>query len=92
MVFRYIAKTRLDTPIQFVYIDCDVAQGTFEVLQGVSFDLTQDAVIFSQDYHINSVQRLLDDTQTWSSMNLTSHRLINRPVYNLMAFSAARLR
>ena len=53
-------------PVRVAYIDCDVAKGTAEVLQGVSPSLTPDACVFSQDFHIAPVRDLLLSADTWS--------------------------
>ncbi|MGH9013071.1 MAG: TylF/MycF/NovP-related O-methyltransferase [Acidimicrobiia bacterium] len=59
-------------PIRLVYIDCDLAKGTREVLDGVAGNLTNDALIFSQDYHIPAVRRLLDDRSIRRSLGIDS--------------------
>ena len=76
--------------IRAVYIDCDLAKGTYEVLQGVLPALAPDGLIFSQDYHIDPVRKLLHDPETWNRLgqdfpvitplcgNLASIRLRNR--------------
>jgi O-methyltransferase len=47
-------------PVRLVYIDCDVAKGTLEVVNGVLPALTSDAIVFSQDFHIRPVRRALE--------------------------------
>jgi O-methyltransferase len=47
--------------IACVYIDCDLARGTREVLGGVAPGLTEDALVFTQDYHIPAVREMLGD-------------------------------
>lgn len=54
-------------PIAAVYIDCDLAKGTLEVLQGVMPSFAEDGILWSQDYHIEAVQDVLHDPATWRS-------------------------
>jgi O-methyltransferase len=61
-------------PIRLVYIDCDLARGTREVLNGVAPHLTEDALIFSQDYQVPAVRRVLDDRSTWHALGLDGTR------------------
>ena len=60
-----LAVTPVVAPIRVVYIDCDLAKGTQEVLIGVMPSLVRDGWIFSQDFHIKPVRDLLYDTDTW---------------------------
>jgi len=74
MVPGWFADTLAAQPIRSsvvgsVYIDCDLAKGTFEVLQGVLPALASDGIIFTQDYHIPPVKRLLHDPETWQKLN-----------------------
>lgn len=55
-------------PVRLAYIDCDIAKGTREALSGIVPALSDDGVIFSQDFHIAPVQKLLRDPQTWVSL------------------------
>jgi O-methyltransferase len=57
-------------PIRAVYIDCDLAKGTEEVLRGVLPWLVKDGTIFTQDYHILSVKQLLNDPATWGKLGV----------------------
>ena len=41
------------------------AKGTREVLSGIVPSLVEDGWLFSQDYHIKAVKRLLHDPSTW---------------------------
>ena len=50
---------------EVVFIDCDSAKGTLEVLRGVVPSLARDGVVFSQDFHIAPVRELLLDRRTW---------------------------
>ena len=61
---------RISTPVRVAYIDCDLAKGTNEVLQSVASELVEDGSIFSQDFHINPVIRLIEDPGTWSELNI----------------------
>ncbi|MGD8414516.1 MAG: TylF/MycF/NovP-related O-methyltransferase [Candidatus Latescibacterota bacterium] len=60
-----IVEDPVTEPVRAVYIDCDLAKGTNEVLQGVLPALSGDGVIFSQDYHIPAVRKMLEDPETW---------------------------
>jgi O-methyltransferase len=62
-----LAVTPVPNPVRIVYIDCDLAKGTYEVLLGVVPNLVKDGWIFSQDYHIEPVQDLLHDPETWKA-------------------------
>jgi O-methyltransferase len=55
-------------PIRGVYIDCDVAKGTFEALVGVTPGLSTNGWVFSQDFHFPTVRDLLNDPGTWQSL------------------------
>jgi O-methyltransferase len=65
----WFAATLAGSPVadivRVVFIDCDSAKGTQEVLLGVVPSLASDGVVFSQDFHIASVQELLLDRRTW---------------------------
>ena len=54
-----IAVSPPDAPVRLVYIDCDLAKGTLEVLDGIIERLVPDGVVFSQDFHIASVRDVL---------------------------------
>ncbi len=60
-----ISKNPLSEPIRAVYIDCDLAKGTQEVLTGVMDSLVDDGLLWTQDFHIEPVRRLLHDPKTW---------------------------
>ena len=51
--------------VRLAYIDCDLAKGTKEALTGIVPALADDGWIFSQDFHIKPIQRLLSDPATW---------------------------
>jgi O-methyltransferase len=63
-----LAKQPVDKPVRVAYIDCDIASGTREALTGVVPSLVDDGKIFSQDFHIGPVQKLLQDPTTWDSL------------------------
>lgn len=52
-------------PVRVAYIDCDLATGTREVLQGIVPALVSDGWIFSEDYHIQPVFAVLHRDDTW---------------------------
>lgn len=60
-----LAKSPPRFPVRGAYIDCDLAKGTSEVLSGIAPGLADDGWIFSQDYHIESVRRLLHSDELW---------------------------
>jgi O-methyltransferase len=60
-----IAQQPLKAPVRMAYIDCDLVKGTHEVLAGVMPTLTNDGVVFSQDFHIKPVRRILVEPETW---------------------------
>jgi O-methyltransferase len=64
-----LAKAPVPHPVRVAYIDCDLGKGTNEVLRGVVPSLAEDGCIFSQDYHIEPVRRVLQDPETWRSLN-----------------------
>jgi len=62
---KTLASKPVRKPIMVVYIDCDFPKGTEEVLKGTLLSLLPDGVIFSQDYFIKPVRRLLHNPETW---------------------------
>lgn len=52
-------------PVRLVYIDCDLASGTQEVLRGCLPELSPDGVVFTQDFHIKAIRSMLEDPETW---------------------------
>jgi len=64
-----LAKNTLNVPVRVVYIDCDTAKGTHEVLKGTTSNLVDDGTIFSQDYHINTVKEILHSALLWKELN-----------------------
>ncbi len=60
-----LARSPVAEVVRVVFIDCDSAKGTQEVLLGVVPSLASDGVVFTQDFHIASVRDLLLDRRTW---------------------------
>ena len=60
-----LARSPVADVVRVVFIDCDSAKGTQEVLLGVVPSLAGDGVVFSQDFHIAPVRELLLDPGTW---------------------------
>jgi O-methyltransferase len=60
-----LAKEPVPHPIRLAYIDCDLAKGTFEAMKGIVPSLKPNAVIFTQDFHIDPVRNMLFDPLTW---------------------------
>ncbi len=60
-----LARSPVADVVRLVFIDCDSAKGTQEVLLGVVPSLASDGVVFSQDFHIAPVRELLLDPGTW---------------------------
>lgn len=54
-------------PVKAAYIDCDLIKGTLEVLEGVLPSLVKDGLVFSQDFHIKSINKCLADVKTWDN-------------------------
>ncbi len=65
-----LAAKPVTVPVRAVYIDCDLAKGTQEVLQGVSQSLASDVCIFSQDFHIKPVREALLNPEMWQRYHL----------------------
>lgn len=61
-----LAQEPLPYKVRIALIDCDLAKGTKDALVGIVPALVNDGCIFSQDFHIKSVQRLLSDSATWA--------------------------
>ncbi|MBS1543390.1 MAG: hypothetical protein JST14_07130 [Bacteroidetes bacterium] len=59
-----------DRQVIVAYIDCDLAKGTLEVLQGIKDNLLLGYRIFTQDYHISSVRRALADVNYLKNFGL----------------------
>jgi len=72
-------------PVRVAYLDCDLAKGTHEVLQGLMPSYVDDGVICSQDYHIGEVQALLDSDDTWQNLGVSNVTITDR-FRNLVVF------
>ena len=59
-----LAKGALSFPVRVAYIDCDVATGTQDALVGIVPKLTDDGAVFSQDFHLSPVRRMLQNPDT----------------------------
>ncbi len=60
-----LARNPVPVPVRAAYIDCDLASGTLQALQGVMPNLTDDAILWSQDYHVKAVREVINDPATW---------------------------
>ena len=65
-----LAAKPVDQPISVVFVDCDTAKGSYEVLQGIIPSLKKDGIVCSQDYHIGEVRDLLDSRHTWARLGV----------------------
>ena len=61
-----LAREPVPDPVRVAYIDCDVAKGTREALEGIVPALSDDGVVFSQDFHIGPVRQLLESSEPWT--------------------------
>jgi hypothetical protein len=61
--------------VRAAYIDCDTVAGTRDALTGIVPALTDDGVVFSQDFAIRPVRELLTSNGTWSAIGLPEPRL-----------------
>lgn len=62
-----LAKKPVSHEVRVAFIDCDLAKGTMEALMGIVPALAADGWIFTQDFHIRSVQALLSEPRTFSA-------------------------
>lgn len=76
-----LAKEPVHEPVRMAYIDCDLAKGTFQALAGVMPSLSEDGVVFTQDYHIAPVRKLLRDPATWRQLGTPEPSLAELGVY-----------
>lgn len=76
-----LASQPFPHPVRIAYIDCDLGKGTMEVLRGVMPALAQDGCVFTQDFHIPAVRRVLLDPQTWHTLGWPVPRIQSRSVY-----------
>jgi O-methyltransferase len=65
-----LAKYAVPRSVRLAYIDCDLGKGTKEALDGIVPSLADDGWIFSQDFHIEPVRRVLFDATTWDAFGL----------------------
>jgi O-methyltransferase len=82
------AKPVLD-PISVVFVDCDLAKGTYEVLQGILPSLRRNGILCSQDYHIKEVRDLLDSEHTWAELGVPKP-VVTEQYRNLAVFVVQR--
>jgi hypothetical protein len=80
-----IGKDQAAGPVRAVYIDCDIVKGTEEVLMGSLPSLVRDGVVFSQDFMIISVRKMLTDPATWTGLNSST------PTIKRLSWALARL-
>lgn len=72
-----LSPDTVPTPLRMVYIDCDLAKGTAEVLDAVQPHVTANTLVYSQDAHIPTVKDLLAqrarviEPVAWSTVRLT---------------------
>jgi hypothetical protein len=64
-----LAAQPVTAPVRVVYVDCDLAKGTREVLQGTLPGLVPDGCVLSQDFHIEPVRALLLNPATWTAFH-----------------------
>jgi O-methyltransferase len=65
-----LKQGRTPDAIRVAYIDCDIAKGTRDALEGIVPRLAPDGVIFSQDFHIKPIRDLLGDGSLWQSLDV----------------------
>lgn len=58
--------------VKVAYIDCDLAKGTKEVIEAILPNLVPSARIFSQDYHIKTINTMLNSQEFWNSLNVAT--------------------
>lgn len=80
-----LARNPVPNPIRLIFIDCDLADGTYEALLGTMPSLAEDGCVFSQDFHIPPVQKLLTDCATWERFGRGNPK-IERLGVNLAVF------
>jgi O-methyltransferase len=81
-----LARQAVPAPVRVAYIDCDLAKGTLESLLGIIPKLTADGAVFSQDYHISRVKKLLHTSQVWEMLKT------GEPVIEHIDYQFVRLR
>jgi len=60
-------------PVCVAYVDCDIAKGTSDALRGIVPSLAPNGLVFSQDFHIGPVRKLLQNPDTWQAMSMRCH-------------------
>lgn len=55
-------------PVSIAYVDCDIAKGTRDALAGIVRGLAPHGIVYTQDFHVASVRRLLADPRTWRDL------------------------
>lgn len=73
-----LARHPVPSPVRLGYIDCDLAKGTQEALQGITPSLVEGGVVFSQDFHIEPVKALLLNPGLWQGLGLSFPRMSQR--------------
>lgn len=70
----WFSDTMADTPVPgevvLAFIDCDLAKATEEALSGIVPSLVSGGVVFSQDFHIEPVRRLLRSDALWERLGV----------------------
>jgi hypothetical protein len=56
------------SPVSIAYVDCDIAKGTQDALSGIVQALAPHGIVYTQDFHVASVRRLLADPSTWRNL------------------------
>jgi len=64
-----LARGMTPARVKLSYIDCDIAKGTRDALDGIVPSLVSDGWIFSQDFHIEPVRRLLCEEASWQKLD-----------------------
>ncbi|MCC7181514.1 MAG: class I SAM-dependent methyltransferase [Acidobacteria bacterium] len=76
-----LASRSIGRPVRLAYVDCDLAKGTLEALSGVMPTLAPDGCVFSQDFHIMPVRKMLLDPSTWATLRVAPPRIKPCSVY-----------
>ena len=70
-----LSNKQFEGPVRIAYTDCDLRRSTEDALQGVVSQLSDDGVIYSQDYHYDEIRELLNDPKTWEAYGKTKFRV-----------------
>lgn len=76
-------------PVRMLYVDCDIAEGTREALEGCLHELVDDGLVYSQDFHIRPVREYLETPSTWADLGYLPARIIPE-AWNLARIEATR--